>query len=80
HNLFSNHLNNNLNLNVEQCQGQGRGDSRVRFYKSPAYPRLALTNKDRNPVLSVPQLLTNQDVLPTQLWTTTSSSENRQGP
>ncbi|MFM7984361.1 MAG: hypothetical protein ACKPKO_34055, partial [Candidatus Fonsibacter sp.] len=52
----------------------------VMFYKCPAYPRLALTNKDRNPVLSLPQLLINQDVPPTQLGATTSSSETGKVP
>ena len=98
HNLFSNHLNNNKNLNpnVEPCRGQGhviptrnvinhqlsqgRGDGRVMFYRRPAYPRLTLTSKYRNPSLSLPQLLINQDLPPTQLGATTSSSETGKVP
>ena len=90
------HLHLHLNPNVEQCRGQGhvipkrnlinhqlsqgRGDGRVMFYRCPAYPRLTLTSKDRNPALSLPQLLINQDLPPTQLGATTSSSETDNVP
>ncbi|MFM7987382.1 MAG: hypothetical protein ACKPKO_49530, partial [Candidatus Fonsibacter sp.] len=46
----------------------------------PGVPRLTLTNKDRNPALSRPQLLINQDLPPTQLGATTSSSETGKVP